>query len=120
MELVKKVERIIIATLIKLLAIRIDASSLSGFWSNSRTILLALLSFSLRLFIWVGVSEKKDDSEPDMRLDKAKSKTRITRPTATPIVIGYSSILGSASTLNTVKSMEFNYCFFMRNVPDSC
>ena len=75
-------------TLMKLLAIRMVANNLSGFWSNSSTTLFALDSSLSRLLTSAGLSEKKADSDPETKLENNSKTARTNKPDITPNVMG--------------------------------
>ena len=74
------VETITIATLMKLLAIKIVAKSFLGVESKSRIRLLLVDSSSSRLILSDAVMEKKATSEPDISAERIISNNMIAKP----------------------------------------
>jgi hypothetical protein len=66
-ESVINVDKIIMATLTKLLVIKIVANNLLGFFNNSFTVLYVLVSFFC--FIFFGSMEKKATSDPEIKAE---------------------------------------------------
>ena len=76
------VEIITIATLIKLLAIRIVARSFFGLFNKFITLRLLMLLDSFKSLLFTAESEKKATSDPDIIADRKTSITikKIVRP----------------------------------------
>jgi len=83
------VEIITIATLIKLLAIKMVANSFLGFKSRCRILLLLADSSFFRLFLSAAEIEKKATSEPDIRAERIIKNNIIPNPIPNGIENGW-------------------------------
>jgi hypothetical protein len=86
--LVMNADRITIPTLMKLLAIKMDASSCSGSASSLSITALVLVGLSSKYFKFTGLKEKNADSDPDTKLDNTSRINSTTMPKTIPQVIG--------------------------------
>jgi hypothetical protein len=84
----RNVASIIIPTLIRLLLIRIDARSSSGFSRSLMIVIFDLPGFFSRDFMSEGPSEKNATSDPEIKLERKIKIINATIPNAKPVVIG--------------------------------